>query len=112
MSNAIRSKAEEKFARAKAQQKQAVKDRERTDRGISDKIARLRALRLAKEASDRVAAKDTADRKASEALDKAAGKAKGGRTRPKSPAVVAAPDPVSATHPAVGTAPSVGPDFV
>jgi len=112
MSNAVRSKAEEKFARAKAQQKQAVKDRERADRGISDKIARLRALRLAKEDSDRVAAKDAADRKASEALDKAASKTKGARNRPKSSAVVAAPDQVPATQPALGTVPSVAPDFV
>ena len=112
MSNAVRSKAEEKFARAKAQQKQAVKERERVDRGISDKIARLRALRLAKEDSDRVAAKDAADRKASEALDKAASKAKGARTRAKSSAVVAATDQVSAAQPALDTAPTVPPDFV
>jgi len=63
MMNSARSKAEEKFAKIRQKQKKTQEE------GDKAKIARLRALRLAKEASD----KDTLDR---EAADKATAKGK------------------------------------
>jgi len=56
MQRTARSKADEKFAKAVQQDKKAAKEREKADQVIRDKTARLRALRLAKEASDREAA--------------------------------------------------------
>ena len=69
MLNPIRQKAEEKFVKIKQQDKKVLKDREKEQQEVADKIARLRALRLAKELSD----KEAADR---ESADKAAAKAK------------------------------------
>ena len=63
MMKSARSEAEEKFAKMRQKQKKAQEE------GDKAKIARLRALRLAKEASD----KDTLDL---EAADKATAKGK------------------------------------
>jgi hypothetical protein len=52
MMNRARSKAEEKFAKIKQQDKKALKERKKAQLEITEKVARLRALRLAKEASD------------------------------------------------------------
>lgn len=69
MMNRARSKAEEKFAKIKQQDKKALKERMKAQHEITEKVARLRALRLAKEASG----KESSDR---EAADKAAAKSK------------------------------------
>ena len=53
MTSIARTKAEEKFAQARWQEKQMLKDREKAQQILTDKMARLRALRLAKEASDK-----------------------------------------------------------
>jgi hypothetical protein len=60
MLTSTRSKAEERFAKARQQETQALKEREKADKAISDKTARLRALRLAKEAADKEAAETAA----------------------------------------------------
>ncbi len=60
MMNSARSKAEEKFAKMGQQQKKAQKERDKAQQENAEKTARLRALRLAKEAAD----KDTLDREA------------------------------------------------
>ena len=57
MLTASRSKAEERFAKAKQQATHALKEREKAEKALDEKTARLRALRLAKEAAD----KETAD---------------------------------------------------
>ena len=69
MMNSARSKAEERFAKMRQQEKKAEKERDKAQQENAQKTARLRALRLAKEASD----KYTLDR---EAADKATAKGK------------------------------------
>ena len=69
MLSPIRMRAEEKFGKIKQQDKKILKDREKEQQDVADKISRLRALRLAKEFSD----KEAADR---DSADKAAAKAK------------------------------------
>ncbi len=70
MSSPARTKAEEKFAQAQRQAKQMQKDREKAQQVLTDKVSRLRLLRLAKEAADKdtaekaAAAKVTADKEA------------------------------------------------
>ena len=56
MNSPARLKAEEKFSQLKRQHKNALKEREKAQHEVSSKIARLRALRLAKEAADQEAA--------------------------------------------------------
>jgi hypothetical protein len=56
MNKFVTSKAEEKFAKAVQVDKKAAKEREKADQVIKDKTARLRALRLAKEATEKEAA--------------------------------------------------------
>ena len=60
MLNTARSKAEERFAKAKQQATHALKEREKADKALDEKTARLRALRLAKEAADKEAAESAA----------------------------------------------------
>jgi hypothetical protein len=60
MLTTTRSKAEERFAKVRHQETQALKEREKADKAINDKTARLRALRLAKEAADKEAAEAAA----------------------------------------------------
>ena len=68
MLNPVRLRAEEKFIKIKQQDKKILKDREKEQQEVADKIARLRALRLAKEVSDREAAdRDSADKAAAKA---------------------------------------------
>ncbi len=69
MRKSVKSKAEEMFTKVKQQDRKALKEREAAQQEITEKIARLRALRLAKEASD----KEAADKAAA---DKAAAKHK------------------------------------
>ncbi|MEX2009993.1 MAG: hypothetical protein WEC41_07355 [Dongiaceae bacterium] len=85
MLSPIRMRAEEKFGKIKQQDKKVLKDREKEQQEVADKISRLRALRLAKEVSD----KEAADR---ESADKAAAKAKA----PAKPVKAARRKPVTA----------------
>ena len=57
MARSAKSKAEEKFAQLQKQQRRALKEREKVQQERTEKVARLRALRLAKEADDKAAAK-------------------------------------------------------
>jgi hypothetical protein len=52
----VKSKAEEQFAAIQKKDKQALMDKEIAQQERMDKTARLKALRLAKEAADRKAA--------------------------------------------------------
>jgi hypothetical protein len=60
MTSPARAKAEEKFALAQRQAEQMQKDRDKAQKQLTEKVARLRALRLAKESAD----KDEAARQA------------------------------------------------
>jgi hypothetical protein len=51
--SASRRKAEELLTRKKQQEAERLSNRERDSRAMDEKTAKLRALRLAKEASDR-----------------------------------------------------------
>lgn len=57
--SASRRKAEELLTRRQQQETERLTNRERDRRAVDEKTARLRALRLAKEATDREAAKST-----------------------------------------------------
>jgi hypothetical protein len=48
--------AEERFTATQKKDKQAMSDREKERQDMTDKIAKLKALRLAKEAADKEAA--------------------------------------------------------
>ena len=61
-SEEARLKAHEKFAKAEKREKEAVRERDKAFAAAVSKTARLRALRLAKEAAD----KEAADKKAAE----------------------------------------------
>jgi hypothetical protein len=69
MMSSVRLKAEEKFAKGMQQAKKALNEREKAQQEIAAKTARLRALRLAKEAAE----KEASDR---DAAVKAAAKRK------------------------------------
>ncbi len=56
VSESAKSKAEKKFAMMKKKGKKSPNERETEELKIREKIAKLRALRLAKEEADRVAA--------------------------------------------------------
>ena len=60
MRKSARSKAEELFAASQKKAKQAVKEKEKARQKIDAQVARLRALRLAKEAADKEAAEKEA----------------------------------------------------
>ena len=53
MFKSARSRAEEQFGASRNKDKQALKDREKERQRIAEHTARLRALRLAKEAEDK-----------------------------------------------------------
>ena len=53
-----RSRAEEQFAATQKKDKQALKEKEKARQESAEHVAKLRALRLAKEAADKEAAKD------------------------------------------------------
>lgn len=59
-----KSKAEEQFAATQKKDKKFVKDKERAEQMRADRVASLKALRLAKEAADREAAEAAATQKA------------------------------------------------
>ena len=63
MSNTVRSKAEDRFAASQKKDAQALKDREEKRRKDAAHVAKLRALRLAKEVADREAAEAVDARK-------------------------------------------------
>ena len=67
-------KAERQFAASQKKNKQALKEKEKVRQEAAEKMARLRALRLAKEAADKEAAEKAAVDKA--AAGKAAAKIK------------------------------------
>lgn len=56
MQNTVRSKAEEKFAAIQKKDEKALSDREKKRQKDAEHTAKLRALRLAKEAADKEAA--------------------------------------------------------
>ena len=45
--------AEERFSQIRRQEKEALKERQKAEQQVTDKMARLRLLRLAKEEADR-----------------------------------------------------------
>ena len=56
MLKSARSKAEEKFAATQKKYKQAQKEKDKAETKLAEHVAGLRALRLAKEAADKLAA--------------------------------------------------------
>ncbi len=65
---AARMTAEERFSQIKRQEKLALKERQKAEQEVSDKMTRLRTLRLAKEAEDKKVADQEAVRKTLEKL--------------------------------------------
>jgi len=62
MQKSSRSRAEEQFAATQKKAKQALSEKERARQAITDRMAKQKGLRLAKEAADKeVADKETAD---------------------------------------------------
>jgi hypothetical protein len=61
MQKSARARAEEQFAATQKKAKQALNEKEKARREITDRMARQRALRLAKEASDKDAEAVTAE---------------------------------------------------
>lgn len=53
MQKSARARAEEQFAATQKKAKQALNEKEKARREIADRMARQRALRLAKEAADK-----------------------------------------------------------
>ena len=53
MRDSIRAKAEEQFAATQKKAKQSLNEKEKARRDIAERMARQRALRLAKEAADK-----------------------------------------------------------
>jgi hypothetical protein len=60
MTKSARSKAEERFTASMKKDKQAMLEREKERQELADRTAKLRALRLAKEAADKEAAENAA----------------------------------------------------
>ncbi len=60
MQKSVRSKAEQHFAATQKKAAQAGKDKEKARKAEADHVAKLRALRLAKEAADKEAAEAAA----------------------------------------------------
>ncbi len=56
MLKSVKSRAEELFAANQKKDKQALKDKEQARQERAEHVAKLRALRLAKEAADKAAA--------------------------------------------------------
>ncbi len=74
MRMSVKSRAEEQFTATQKKAKQALTDSENARQEMADHIAKLKALRLAKEAADREAAEKADAEK--EAAKKAAAKKK------------------------------------
>ena len=64
MLKSVKSKAEKQFAATLKKDKQALKEKEKALQERAEHVARLRALRLAKEAADKKAAEEAAAEKA------------------------------------------------
>ena len=64
MSKSARSTAEEKFAAIQKKDKQFLNEKEQARLENAEKVAKLRALRLAKEAANELAADEDEDEKA------------------------------------------------
>ena len=64
MRNSVKSRAEEQFAATQKKDKQSLKDKEKARQEMAERVARLRALRLANEAADKEAAAAAAAEKA------------------------------------------------
>ncbi len=64
MANLTKSKAEQQFAATQKKAKQVAKDKEKSWLELNDRVAKLKALRLAKEAADKEAAEQAASEKA------------------------------------------------
>ena len=63
MRKSVKSRAEEQFTASKEKADQTLKNKDKAWQEIGEKTARLKALRLAKEASDREAAEAAAAEK-------------------------------------------------
>ena len=59
MQKSIKSWAEEQFAATQKTAKQALKEKEKARQQLTDRVAKQRALRLAKEAADQEAAEES-----------------------------------------------------
>ena len=57
MLKSVKSKAEEQFAATQKRAKQALKEKDKARQDRTESMARLRALRLAREAANKEAAK-------------------------------------------------------
>ena len=64
MLKSARSRAEQQFTATQKKSNKALKRKEKAQQDVSEKMARLRALRLAKEAADKEAAEQAAAEKA------------------------------------------------
>ena len=64
MQKTVRSKAEEKYAAIQKKEKQALTDREKARQVEAEHVAKLRGLRLAKQAADKEAAEKAEAEKA------------------------------------------------
>ncbi len=63
MLKTAKSRAEEQFTATQKKDRQALKGKEKARQEIAERMARLRALRLAKEAADKEAAEKKAAKK-------------------------------------------------
>ena len=64
MAKSVRSRADEQFAATQKKAKQFVKDKDKAWQELTDRVAKQKALRLAKEAADQEAAEQAAAEKA------------------------------------------------
>ena len=64
MRKSVISRAEEQFAATQKKDKQPLKEKEKARQEMAEPVARLRALRLAKEAADKEAAAAAAEKAA------------------------------------------------
>jgi len=64
MRKSVISRAEEQFVATQKKDKQPLKEKEKARQEMAERVARLRALRLAKEAADKEAAAAAAAEKA------------------------------------------------
>ncbi len=74
MAKSPSSRAEEQFAATQKKAKQFVKEKEKAWQDLNDRVAKQKALRLAKEAADKEAADKAEAEKAAAAAAKAAAK--------------------------------------
>ncbi len=63
MVNLTKSKAEQQFAATQKKAKHAAKEKDKSWQELTERVAKLKALRLAKEAADKEAAEQAAAKK-------------------------------------------------